>query len=140
MRTVAAACLHEGFLVTSPMEDIKRLQQTLCELLEEDNREIILALNPNIKTLVERYCNDHALSLLPDPKEANGDNTPTKGSGAAGGFALAHSNTLGSKLIGNDFSSLHRKIEISTGKQFGGGFKKLPSAHNLHVGSNAAAA
>lgn len=77
--------------------------------------------------------------MLPDPKDANGDNTPTKGVGAAGGFSLAHSNTLGSKLIGNDFSSLHRKIEISTGKQFGGGFKKLPSAHNLHVGSNAAA-
>ena len=26
MRTIAAACLHEGFLATSPMEDIKRLQ------------------------------------------------------------------------------------------------------------------
>ena len=141
MRTVAAACLHEGFLITQPEEDIKKLQQTLCELLEEDNKDIILALIPNIKTLIERYCNEHALSLLPDAPAANGDSTPTKGgagSNTAGGFGLAHSNTLVNKIMGNDFSSMHRKIELGSGKQYGGAFKKLPSAHNLHMGGSAA--
>lgn len=42
-----------------------------------------------------------------------------------------HSNTVGNKLLGNDFSSLHRKYEIGKqGPGFGGagsGFKKLPS-------------
>ena len=98
---------------------------TLCEMLEEDNKEINLALAKNVKTLIERYCNDHAMSLLPDAPAGGGDGTPTKG----GNFPLAHSNTLGSKNLGADFSSLHRKYEISSGRGFGsgGGFKKLPS-------------
>ena len=77
MRIVAAKCLHEGFLLASPMEDIKRLQMTLCELLEEENREIILALIPNLKTMILKYCNEYVLSLIPDPTPA-GDNTPPK--------------------------------------------------------------
>ena len=67
MRTVAASCLHEGFLLASPMEDIKKLQMTLLELLDEENKDIILALVPNIKTYIDRFCNDWALSLHPDP-------------------------------------------------------------------------
>ena len=78
MRTVAASCIHEGFLLASPMEDIKKLQMTFLELLEEDNKDIILALVPNIKTLIERFCNEHAMSLLPDPIETGGGATPPK--------------------------------------------------------------
>jgi len=48
---------------------------TLCELLEEDQRDIILALIPNIRTLIEKYCNEHGLNKLPDPP-TTGDNTP----------------------------------------------------------------
>ena len=57
MRVITAACLHEGFLLTSPMEDIKKLQISLLELLDEENKEIMLALIPNIRTLIERFCN-----------------------------------------------------------------------------------
>ena len=49
------------------MEDIKKLQMTLLELLDEENKDIILALVPNIKTYIDRFCNDWALSLHPDP-------------------------------------------------------------------------
>ena len=121
MRIVAASCIHEGFLLASPLENIKKLQMTLLDLLEEENKDILLSLIPNIKILIERFCNEHSINQLPDPVPA-GDNTPTKG------FPLAHSNTLGNKMIGNDFSSLHRKYEIGKGSGFGGGgFKKLPS-------------
>lgn len=48
MRTITAACLHEGFLLATPMESIKKLQMTLLELLEEDSKDIMLALIPNI--------------------------------------------------------------------------------------------
>ena len=48
MRTMAASCLHEGFLLATPTEDIKKLQMALCELLEEENKPIVLALIPNI--------------------------------------------------------------------------------------------
>lgn len=34
-------------------------------------------------------------------------------------------------MIGNDFTALHRKYELNTGKGFGGGFKKLPTMHFL---------
>ena len=30
--------------------------------MEEENKEIQLALIPNIKVLIERYCNEHALN------------------------------------------------------------------------------
>lgn len=48
MRTITAACLHEGFLLATPMENIKKLQLTLLELLDEDSRDIMLAIIPNI--------------------------------------------------------------------------------------------
>lgn len=92
----------------------------LCELLEEENKDIVLALLPNMKTLIESFCNEHAVSQIPDPQPA-GDNTPTKN------FGLAHSNTFGAKI--GDFSSLHRKNEM-TGR---GGFKKLPSMNMVNM-------
>ena len=59
---------------------------------------------------------------MPDPAPTNGDNTPTKG------YNIVHSNTAGNKMLGSDFSSLHRKYEIGKpGQGFGSGFKKLPS-------------
>ena len=121
MREVAASCLHEGFLLASPMEDIKKLQMTFLELLEEDNKEIILALVPNMKTLIERYINEHALSLLPDEAPRDNDTTPTKN------FALGHSNTFGAR---NDFGSINRKYELPGGPSKG--FKKLTS---MNVGA-----
>ena len=30
--------------------------------MEEENKDIQLALIPNIKVLIERYCNEHALN------------------------------------------------------------------------------
>lgn len=52
MRTITAACIHEAFLLASPMEDIKKLQVTLLELMEEENKDIMLALIPNARTLI----------------------------------------------------------------------------------------
>jgi hypothetical protein len=124
MRTITASCIHEAFLLASPLEDIKKLQQALCELLEEDNRDILLALNKNLKTLILRYSNEHTVNALPEAAVI-GDNTPTKG------FGLAHSNTLGSKP-GDFTSAIHRKYEISSSKQALGGFKKLTS---MNVGN-----
>lgn len=126
MRVVAASCLHEGFLLALPHENIKKLQMTLLELLEEENKDILLALIPNTRTLIERFCNDHAMNQLSDHAQGNnGDSTPTKG------YPLAHSTTVGNKLLGNDFSSLHRKYEQGGKGQgygnTGAGFKKLPS-------------
>ena len=66
MRIVAASCLHEAFQLSAPTEDIKKLQMTLLELLEEDCKEIMLALIPNVKILIEKFCNENALNKLPD--------------------------------------------------------------------------
>lgn len=60
------------------MEDIKKLQVTLLELMEEENKDIMLALIPNARTLIQKYCNEHAISQIPDPKD-NGDSSPNKG-------------------------------------------------------------
>ena len=97
---------------------------TLLELLEEDSRDIMLALIPNIRTLIERYCNEHVLSLLPDAPEPKGDNTPTKGN-----YGLAHASSLDRKFLGGDFGALHRKYELGSGKGFGSssGYKKMPT-------------
>jgi len=62
MRAVAASCLHEGFLLATPMENIKKLQMALCELLEEDNKDIILALLPQMRTLISSYSNEHTIN------------------------------------------------------------------------------
>jgi hypothetical protein len=62
MRVVAASCIHEAFMLTSPLENIKKLQMTLLELLEEENKDILLALIPNIRTLIERFSNEHAIN------------------------------------------------------------------------------
>lgn len=105
------------------------MQQTLCELLEEDTKEIMLALVPNMRTLIEKYSNDHTINQLPDPSPKGGDNTPTKG------FGLVHSNTVGNKMLGGDFTSMNNKYQIGQGRGFGGGFKKLPSM-NLVMQTN----
>ena len=78
MRTITAACIHEAFQLAQPMEDIKKLQMALLELLDEDNKDIMLALIPNIKILITKYCNEHTIGQLPDQSPKNGDNTPTK--------------------------------------------------------------
>lgn len=59
---MAASCLHEGFMLVSPLENIKKLQMTLLELLEEESKDILLALIPNIRTLIERFSNEHAIN------------------------------------------------------------------------------
>lgn len=106
------------------MEDTKKLQMALGELLEEDNKDIILALLPNLSILIKSYCNEHAVSQVADSapvSHTNGENTPIKG------YGLVHSNTFGAKT---DFSSMHRKYEAS---HFGkGGYKKLTS---MNVGT-----
>jgi len=109
-------------MLAGPTEDIKKLQMALLELMDEDNKDIMLALIPNIKILIERYCNEFSIGQLPDQR--SGDNTPTKN--AIPG--LQHATSLTNKIMPNDFSSLHRKYELNTGKGFGAtGFKKLPT-------------
>lgn len=44
--------------------------------MEEDNKDILLALIPNIKILIEKYVNEHTIGQLPDLR--SGENTPTK--------------------------------------------------------------
>jgi len=48
----------------------------LLELMDEDSKDILLALIPNIKILIEKYVNEHAIGQVPD--QQSGDNTPTK--------------------------------------------------------------
>ena len=62
MRVCAASCLHEGFLLASPLENIKKLKLTLLDLLEEEHKDILLALIPNIRILIESFCNEHAMN------------------------------------------------------------------------------
>ena len=62
MREITASCLHEPLRLAGPMEDIKKLQMALMELMEEDSKDIMLALIPNINELITRFCNEHALS------------------------------------------------------------------------------
>lgn len=93
---------------------------TLLELLGEDNKEIMLALIRNIRTLIERFCNEFAVSQVPDQVDKTAEDTPTKGYPG-----LMHSNTIGNRFTTNDFSSVHRKYELNAGGR--GGFKKLPT-------------
>mgnify|MGYP001626682016 CR=1 FL=1 len=87
MRTITAACIHEPFLLAQPMEDIKKLQVTLLELMEEDHKDIMLALIPNTRVLTEKFCNEHAMSQIPDQNKDNGDNTPPTKNNNYGGFS-----------------------------------------------------
>ena len=128
MRTIAASCLHEGFLLASPTEDIKKLQMTLLELLDDETKEIMLALIPNIRILIERYLNEQSLSQVPDPTPT-GENTPTKG---FPGFNHCNTTKI-PRHMDNDFTSLNNKYNIGLGKGFGGGFKKLPSLNLVHA-------
>jgi len=52
MRETVAACLHEGFKLTSDHEDIKKLQETFCELLEEENKTVAAVLAENIDVII----------------------------------------------------------------------------------------
>ena len=123
MRTITAACIHEAFLLAEPNEDIKKLQMALLELMEEEGKDVLLALIPNIKTLIEKFCNEHSIGQVPDQR--SGDNTPTKGAFTG----LQHASTsLNNKVMPNDFSSLHRKYEAGNAGKLGStGFKKLPT-------------
>jgi len=60
----------------------------------------MLALIPNIDTLIKKFANEHSIAQLPDVPSV-GDSTPT-----VSYSSLTHSNTMGSKLINGDFSSL----------------------------------
>lgn len=117
---MAASCLHEGFLLATPMENIKKLQMAMCELLEEDNKDIILAILPHMHTLIKSYSNEHTIIQVPDPTPTD-ETTPTKG------FGLAHSNTFGGKM--NDFPTVSRKYDVNPKSS---GYKKLTS---MNVGA-----
>lgn len=102
----------------------------LLELLEEESKDILLALIPNIRTLIESFCNEYCINQLPDATAANGDTSPYKGNPT-----LDRSKTIGGNALG-DFGALHKKYEIGRPTQgFGGGFKKLPSM-NFVVAQN----
>lgn len=124
MRAITAACLHEPFRLAGPIEDIKKLQMALMELMEEDSKDIMLALVPNIKELIVRFCNEYAISQVPDPTTPKAESTP------ASTFGLMHANTLGSKM---DFSSPQRKYDLSSAssKPPSNNFKKLPTMTNV---------
>ena len=62
MRETVAACLHEGFILTSDQEDNKKLQVTFCELLEEENKTVASALAANIDVIIKKYANAYAVS------------------------------------------------------------------------------
>lgn len=108
------------------MEDIKKLQMALMELMEEESKDIMLALIPNISELIVRFCNEHAISQVPDVASPKAENTTP-----AGGFGLVHSNTIGSSKM--DFTSLQRKYEMSGSgsKGVANHFKKLPTMSNV---------
>ena len=62
MRTITASCIHEPFLLAGANEDIKKLQMALLDLMEEDKKEIMLALIPNLTTLIKKFINEHSLA------------------------------------------------------------------------------
>ena len=91
MREITAACLHEGFKLSKDSDDIRKLQLTLLELLQDDNKTVIQALIDNLNEVISRYCNTHAQNLVQDQlilKEDDDKNAM----GSAGG--IMHSKTL----------------------------------------------
>ena len=52
MRVITAACVHEGFKLTKDSEDIRKLQDTVLELLQDDNKEVIQALVTNLHEII----------------------------------------------------------------------------------------
>lgn len=61
IKKAIAASLHEAFSLTSQEEDIFRLREALKILLEDSNRDIIVALCENMDVLLNRYTNDHGV-------------------------------------------------------------------------------
>lgn len=91
-----AACLHEAFQMTTDQEDIKKLQNTFCELLEEENKTVAAALAAHINIIIVKYANQYTVSQVtdePDPSPSEKD------------LPFCHSNTLGGKVSQLDFTS-----------------------------------
>ena len=88
MRETVASCLHEGFKLTTDHEDIKKLQVTFCELLEEENKTVAAALASHIDVIIVKYANAHAISQV---KVADPGDSP---SNAADKYSFQHSNTI----------------------------------------------
>ena len=47
-----ASCIHEAFALISPDEDANKLRECLKNLLEIDQRNIIISLVENIETII----------------------------------------------------------------------------------------
>ena len=45
-------------MLSSPEEDTSRLRECLKNLLEEPEKEVIKALGVNLKSSIERFCNE----------------------------------------------------------------------------------
>ena len=98
MRETAAACLHEGFKLSTESDDTSKLRQTALELLEDNQRGIMVALNQNIDVIISKYCNMHHLSTI--QKEEKADKSPAVGgmTNQTKSFAYMHSMSAGADI------------------------------------------
>ncbi|MFS8159898.1 MAG: hypothetical protein ACMG6E_06755 [Candidatus Roizmanbacteria bacterium] len=56
-----AASIHEALLLSSPEEDISKLRECFKSLLEDPNKDVIKALGANLKSSIDRFCNEQAI-------------------------------------------------------------------------------
>ena len=82
--------------MTTEQEDIKKLQSTFCELLEEENKTVTAALAAHINIIIVKYANQYTVSQVKDEPEAS----PMEKD-----LPFCHSNTLGGKVSQLDFTS-----------------------------------
>ena len=116
MRETVGRCLHEAFKMTSEQEDIKKLQNTFCELLEEENKTVAAALAEHIDIIIIKYANQYTVSQVKDEPDAS----PSEKE-----FGFNHSNTLGGKISQLDFTSAAKSNKPT------GGLKKQATFQNV---------
>ena len=119
MREITAACLHEGFKLTKDSDDIRKLQLTLLELLQDDNKTVIQALIDNLNEVISRYCNTHAKNQVQEQLIMKDDDDKNLMAGAVG---IMHSKTLQNKISSLDLQGV---------KGLGTSSKYLPAASRV---------
>ena len=69
-------------MIMNEFDDLRVLQSTVLDLMEEQERDVVAALSTKIDIIIERYCNQHTLNSQrngADPKSPQGQNENIKG-------------------------------------------------------------
>ena len=85
MREIVAACIHEPFIIRREDEDISVIQQVVCELMEESERQVVQILAPKINIVIEHYVNNFQLQDSSEQPKSPKENNQT---------TFKHSSTL----------------------------------------------